>query len=598
DNIPVMVVIYSTSLQDFQLNAECERVLGWSTATARQVDWLAACYPEPGYRAEVVQAMRACRSGWRDLQVTARDGSVVDSLWAAIRLSDDTLVGIGIDIRARRRAEEALRQAHAWVTGILESISDGFVSLDHDWRYTYVNPTAARLLRQSAQALLGQPLWEICPAMRGSVFERKFRRAVAEQQVVTFEGYYEPLGVWYECHCYPAPEGLSVFFTDTTERKRAEQALQESEARLRALVNAVPDVLLVLDDTGRYLEILTAEPHRLYTDPARLRGKSVQEVLPAAIARQVVASIDQTLRTRRPQTLDYELPIANLGKRWYEVRMAPLEVPLMGKRAVAVLARDVTQRRLTEDHLRQAQKMEAVGQLTGGVAHDFNNLLAIILGNLELLAEQLHAHPGAQALLRPSLAAAERGAALVQRLLAFARRQPLRASVVELNALVGNLMELLQRTLGETIQVQQRLSETPLYTVIDAGQFETALLNLAFNARDAMPNGGTLTLETASVWLEAAYAERHPPVKPGRYVRLVVRDTGVGMDPAVLEHALEPFFTTKAVGKGSGLGLSMVYGLVTQSGGQLQLDSAPGHGTTITLYLPPAPSAAEAPSAA
>jgi PAS domain S-box-containing protein len=434
--------------------------------------------------------------------------------------------------------------------------------------------------------------------MRGSVFERKFRRAVARQQLVTFEGYYAPLRVWYECHCYPAPDGLSIFFTDTSERKRAEQALQESEARLRALVNAVPDVLLVLDEAGRYLEILTAEPHRLYTDPARLRGKGVDEVLPAAIARQVLAGIDQTLRTRRPQTLNYELPIANLGKRWYEVRMAPLEVPLMGKQAVAVLARDVTQRRLTEDNLRQAQKMEAVGQLTGGVAHDFNNLLAIILGNLELLAEQLHAHPNAQELLRPSLAAAERGAALVQRLLAFARRQPLRASVVELNALVVNMMELLQRTLGETIRVQRRLTEASLYTVIDASQFETALLNLALNARDAMPNGGTLTLETAGVWLEAAYTDLHPALKPGQYVRLTVRDTGVGMDPAVLEHALEPFFTTKAVGKGSGLGLSMVYGLVTQSGGHLQLDSEPGHGTTITLYLPPAPSTTEAPGAA
>ena len=597
DNIPVMIVIYSADLQAFRLNAECERVLGWSTVTARQVDWLAACYPEPAYRAEVMQAMRTCRAGWRDLQVTARDGSVVDSLWASIRLSDDTLVGIGIDIRARRRAEQALRRAHAWVTGILESITDGFVSLDHDWRYTYVNPTAARLLHQPAAALLGQSLWAVCPPARGSVFERKFRRAVSEQQLVTFEGYYEPLGVWYECHCYPAPDGLSVFFTDTTERKRAEQALRESEARLRALVNAVPDVLLVLDEDGHYLEILTAEPHRLYTDPARLRGKTVQEVLPPPVAGQVMANIAETLRTRQPQTLDYELAIASAGKRWYEVRMAPLEVPLMGHRAVAVLARDVTQRRLTEDNLRQAQKMEAVGQLTGGVAHDFNNLLAIILGNLELLAEQLPAQASAQALLQPSLAAAERGAALVQRLLAFARRQPLQASVVELNTLVSNLLELLQRTLGETIQVQPQLSDTPLYTAIDASQFETALLNLALNARDAMPHGGTLTLATAGVELTAADAVRHPALTPGPYVRLTVQDTGVGMAPSVLEHALEPFFTTKAVGKGSGLGLSMVYGLVTQSGGQLHLDSTPGQGTTITLYLPPAPNNTEVPNA-
>ena len=230
--------------------------------------------------------------------------------------------------------------------------------------------------------------------------------------------------------------------------------------------------------------------------------------------------------------------------------------------------------------------MEAIGHLTGGVAHDFNNLLAIILGNLELLAEVLD-RPELQDLVQRSLDAAERGVTLIQRLLAFARRQPLQAQPVGLNQLVVGMIDLLRRTLGETIQVETALAADLAPTMIDPSQFEIALLNLALNARDAMPNGGRLTLETANIWLGEDYAAVHQYVKPGRYVLLAISDTGIGMSPDILERAFEPFFTTKEVGKGSGLGLSMVYGLVKQSDGYIQLYSEVDQGTTIKIYLPP-----------
>ncbi len=345
---------------------------------------------------------------------------------------------------------------------------------------------------------------------------------------------------------------------EITERKAVEEALRESEARLRAIVNAVPDILLVLDEDGRYAEILTAQSPLLYTEPAALKGKLMSEVLPAELAQRLLNSIRQTLHTRQTQSVEYELQIRKAGKRYFEARIAFLEVPMLDKPAVILLAHDITQRRLTEDNLQQAQKMEAIGHLTGGVAHDFNNLLAIILGNLELLAE-VPDRPELQDLVQRSLGAAERGVTLVRRLLAFARRQSLQAQPVGLNQLVVGITDLLRRTLGETIQIETALAADLAPTMIDPSQFETALLNLALNARDAMPNGGRLTIETANVWLGENYAAVHQSVKPGRYVLLAISDTGIGMPSDVLERAFEPFFTTKEVGKGSGLGLSMVY---------------------------------------
>jgi len=375
---------------------------------------------------------------------------------------------------------------------------------------------------------------------------------------------------------------------DITERKQTEQALRDSEARLRAIIHAVPDILLVLDEDGRYVEILTTLPHLLYTEPATLKGRLLSEVMPAEVARQALHSIRQTLLTRQIQRFDYALSIRTVGKRYFEARTAPLEGPLMDKPAVVLLARDITQQRLTEESLRQAQKMEAVGQLTGGVAHDFNNLLAVILGNLELLAEAID-QPALASLVQRALEATERGALLIQRLLAFARRQALQTKPVDLNQLVVGLLELLRRTLGETIDMQMRLAADLALTAIDPNQLENALLNLVLNARDAMPQGGRLTLETATVWLDEDYAAGHPSVAPGRYVLLAVSDTGRGMPPTVVEHAFEPFFTTKEVGQGSGLGLSMVYGLVKQSGGHIHLYSEVGQGTTIKIYLPARP---------
>ena len=259
----------------------------------------------------------------------------------------------------------------------------------------------------------------------------------------------------------------------------------------------------------------------------------------------------------------------------------------------ARVAEAVAERLKAEEALRQAQKMEAVGQLTGGVAHDFNNLLTVILGGLETIGRQIAGEPSPEGLrrmeraLRMATHGAERAATLTARLLAFARRQPLDPRPVDAGRLVTGLADLLQRTLGETVVLETVAGAGLWLANVDVGELENALVNLAVNARDAMPGGGRLTIETSNAYLDDDYVKTIPePVGPGQYVLIAVTDTGVGMDPETMAKVFEPFFTTKAVGKGTGLGLSQVYGFVRQTGGHIRLYSEVGVGTTVKVYLP------------
>lgn len=244
------------------------------------------------------------------------------------------------------------------------------------------------------------------------------------------------------------------------------------------------------------------------------------------------------------------------------------------------------ERKTIEDELRQAQKMEAVGQLTGGIAHDFNNLLAVILGNVELARKRVGPDHRASPLLENAQKAAALGGDLTRRLLAFSRRQTLLPQRVDINVLADDVIKMLKRTLGATVLIEANLESEPLYATVDPGQLENALLNLGVNARDAMPDGGTLSIATSKIVLSNGDARGHGDVAPGVYKVIAVTDTGMGMTDDVKARAFEPFFTTKEVGKGSGLGLSMVYGFVKQSGGHVTIHSEGGQGTTIRLYLP------------
>ncbi|MBV9833577.1 MAG: response regulator [Alphaproteobacteria bacterium] len=250
------------------------------------------------------------------------------------------------------------------------------------------------------------------------------------------------------------------------------------------------------------------------------------------------------------------------------------------------IGRDMTEMNRIAAALRQAQKMEAVGQLTGGLAHDFNNILMVVLGNIDAIEEETGLSEKVRTMLSEIGRAGLRAADLTRQLLAFSRQQPLQPEITNLNALVASLGKLLRRTLGEQIIIDERLSATLAPAVVDRAQFESALLNLCVNARDAMPNGGRLMIETSTVELDEDYATDNPEAKPGRYAMLAVTDTGSGMSKQVLDHVFEPFFTTKEVGKGTGLGLSMVYGFIKQSQGHIKIYSEVGQGTSVKIYLP------------
>jgi signal transduction histidine kinase len=272
-------------------------------------------------------------------------------------------------------------------------------------------------------------------------------------------------------------------------------------------------------------------------------------------------------------------------------RLLALPSPAQLRQAHAALEYETIQRREAEDMLRQAQRMDAIGQLTGGVAHDFNNLLTVIMGNLELAERQLGAwKEGAEIRISRHVAnaaaGAQRAATLTQRLLAFARRQPLRPEPTNVNDLMLGLSDFFQRTLGADVDLEI-VGSAGLWTIeVDRGQMEAAILNLVVNARDALPEGGKLTIETANAYIDEDYSQRHNEVKPGQYVQISVTDNGAGMAAEVMARAFEPFFTTKEVGQGTGLGLSQVYGFVKQSGGHVKIYSEPGEGTTVKIYIP------------
>ena len=572
--------------------------------------WGKAYYPDghpiPLQAWPLQQALRGNTTVGAEARVVRTDGSYYDVLISAapIRDHDQRIIGgvaIFSDITERKAMEEKLLYQLRLTQGITDSSTDSIFVTDAEGRTTFLNPEARRVFGFAPEEIIGRLLHDTIhhhyPDGRPMpVKECPLGRIhVTGETVRDYEDiFFRKDGSTLSLSCSNAlleskgkRLGAVFFMRDITEQRRSELALRESAARLRAIVNAVPDVLLVLDEDGRYLEILS-QPELLYIDPTLIKGRLIGEFLPAEVAEHALRVIRQTLATRQPQGFEYELPIRKLGKRNFEARTAPLDGLPLGKPAVVLLARDITQHRSTEASLRHAQKMEAVGQLTGGVAHDFNNLLAVVLGNLELLAETL-ADPAQAELLQRALSAVERGTTLIRRLLTFSRQQPLQPVPINLNALVTGMSDLLRRSLGETIEVKTALAGNLLLTSIDPGEFEAALLNLAVNARDAMPGGGRLTLETANRWLGEDMARKQSfQIEAGQYVMLAVTDTGCGMSPEVLEHAFEPFFTTKEVGQGSGLGLSMVYGLVKQSGGHIQIFSEVDRGTSIRIFLPAA----------
>jgi len=472
---------------------------------------------------------------------------------------------------------------------ILAGISDGIVALDNDWRLAYANPAAERIWGRDLAPMIGKPLHESLDIAPDNPFRLAYTASKLNNEPIAFTGYSEVFGAWIEVRGFPHADGYTIMFRGASQDRPIAGRTVESE-REREVTRSINqrifdtslDLILVVDRRGNFLRVSPSSLAILGYAPYDMIMRSAQDfVYPGDLAHT-----RENMRQARRGQLTRNFECRYVHKDGHPVPLAWTGVWSEPDGQYFFIGRDMTERVALEGQLRQAQKMEAVGQLTGGVAHDFNNILTVIIGMTELLSDALARNTELAPIVGAIDEAATRGAQLTRRMLAFARKQPLEARNLDLNEIVAHAVAILQRTLGEHIAVRPVLAEGLWQALADPSQVEDAILNLAVNARDAMPNGGRLVIETANAVLDEHYAAQNLEVTPGDYVAVSITDSGTGMPPEVIERVFEPFFTTKEVGRGTGLGLSMVYGFVKQSRGHVKIYSEVGHGTRITVYLP------------
>jgi len=381
---------------------------------------------------------------------------------------------------------------------------------------------------------------------------------------------------------------LGPALLEALERARQREALREQERLLRQIIDANPSLIFVKDWNGRFVLVNQATAHVYGTTVDALVGKTDGDFNRNTEEVAHFLRDDRDVMSSGQPKIIAEEPVTNPAgeTRWFQTIKVPLRSPAEGTATLLGVATEITERKRLEEQLLQSQKMEAVGQLAGGVAHDFNNILTAIVGYTDLLAAELASNVRQLEDLEEIRKAARRAAALTRQLLAFSRKQVLEPRIIDVNAVVLNLDKMLRSLISENIELKTDLADNLGAARADPNQIEQVIMNLAINARDAMPDGGTVTIETGNVTLDDAYAGQHVSVIPGEYVMLAVSDTGCGMDAKTQSRIFEPFFTTKPAGRGTGLGLSTVYGIVKQTGGNIWLYSEPGKGTTFKVYLP------------
>jgi len=514
--------------------------------------------------------------------------------------------GLRIDITNLKQAEAAVRQSGQRYRRLVERTSVMAYSFRvGDDQLSYVGPQATKILGYTPDQLASGAFWfeRMHPDDRAEVarigkhMEARRQDYTIEYRMFTADGrvlWLRDLVAFDE-----DLDGTAVvngIIVDVTEQKRAETALRESDERLRASEQRLR-YLVESTDVVPYTWDIAARKY-IYIGPqtARILGYEDKQwtdeawwlslVHPDDRGRITAHSLEFNARPR-DEYLEYRMVAADGRTVWVRDIMKVGNDGAGGQTGYGVMI-DVTESKSQQEQLIHAQKIEAIGQLTGGIAHDFNNLLAVIIGNLQLLDKPLRENTRLHGRVKLGLEAAQSGAELTRRLLAFARRQPLEPKLVQVNDLLSLMIPLMERTLGEAIKIRVRRSDNPSPVNVDRSQLENAIFNLAINARDAMPDGGAISIVTGDVTLDRQYASSHPHVSPGRYVMIAVTDSGTGMTPEVMKRAFEPFFTTKQPGRGTGLGLSMVHGFVKQTGGHIELYSEPGHGTSVKIYLPQA----------
>ena len=500
---------------------------------------------------------------------------------------------IGKGLQAAARAQRLDQQ----VLDAIETMPDGLAIFDKDDRFVRCNSHFRETFSKSGVPLeAGIPFEQIIRS-RSDVLWSKEKSDAREQRVAEILRMHRapdashisatPDGCWSLTRFRRTADGGTVMvMTDISALKQAEELLRLREHRLALIMDNVADALITIR-AGGVIESFNRSAEGIF-------GYAAADVIGKDFGLLLLPEFEQTDLLRRLRRGEGSLiekgPVEVVGRhkdgRTIHIELAITRAEEGGKAVFIGALRDTTERKAIQAQLQQAQKMEAVGQLTGGIAHDFNNLLGVVIGNLDLLKERFPARCEEQSLVDAALDSALRGADLNIRLLAFSRRQSLQPERIDVNSVVNGMRDLLQRAIGERIVITMSCGTDVWPVEADLAQLESAVVNLAVNARDAMPDGGKLTIETQNMVIDSCHQETHPGCEIGEYVCVTVSDSGVGMTPDVQARAFEPFFTTKPVGKGSGLGLSMVFGFLKQSNGFVNIYSEVGRGTVVRLYLP------------
>lgn len=587
-------------------NPAMARILGYDSPEemiATITDVTHQLYVNPDYRTEAarIQEERGILQGF-EFEAYRKDGATI---WLCLnRRSVRNEKGEEIyregsveDITDRKRAQQALTESDSRKDAILKSALDCVITIDHEGKIIDFNPAAEHTFGYRSEDVVGKVMAElIIPAAQRPYQKAGLAKYLATGRSTILGKRIEVAAMRLDGDEFPVELTITAigtlphltftaFIRDLTERKRREVELRRSEERYRDLVENAHDLIYEHDLEGNYTSSNKAGE--------RITGYSLEETLHLNLAQTVAPeylakAVEMTRRKLAGEKVTaYDLEIiARDGSRVaLEVNTSLVfhdGVPI----GVQGIARDVTERNQLEERLRQSQKLEAVGQLAGGVAHDFNNLLTVIGGYSSMLLGKLPEDSPHRSAVEEIKKAGDRAAGLTRQLLAFSRKQILQPVVLDLNVVVSDLDKMLRRLIGEDIDLLTITEPGLGHVNADPGQMEQMVINLIVNARDAMPAGGKLTLQTSNVTLSGDYAVKHVPAVPGDYVMVSVSDTGCGMDAETQARIFEPFFTTKAAGKGTGLGLSTVYGIVKQSGGNIWAYSEVDHGSTFKIYLP------------